>query len=166
MIYAFDTYYTENTARTACVAFEKWDSPIPFATYHTITTEISDYESGQFYKRELPCILEAIEKINLAEGDLILVDGFVHLDDDGKKGLGGYLYDALDQKTPIIGVAKNNFATLDQLKRPILRGESKKPLYITAIGYDLDQAATAVQSMAGDFRMPDLLKLVDQESRG
>ncbi|MCJ8155622.1 hypothetical protein MKJ01_17835 [Chryseobacterium sp. SSA4.19] len=47
-----------------------------------------------------------MKKINLKVGDSIIVDGYVTLDNDGKLGLGGYLYDAMGQKVPVIGLAK------------------------------------------------------------
>ncbi len=40
-----------------------------------------------------------------------VIDGYVWLDDQGKKGLGARLYDALDAQIPVIGVAKTLFAT-------------------------------------------------------
>lgn len=58
------------------------------------------------------------------------MDGFVVLDDEGRLGLGGYLYEALNQKIPVNGVAKNNFAKIKTFKTPILRGDRQKPLYI------------------------------------
>lgn len=46
-----------------------------------------------------------LSKHNL-KPDCIIVDGFVHLEDD-KPGLGKHLYDALNGKVRVIGVAKN-----------------------------------------------------------
>ncbi len=45
------------------------------------------------------------------------------------------------------------------------RRESKKPLFITAAGIDLDYAAAGVEQMAGAYRIPDLLKRVDMLSK-
>jgi deoxyribonuclease V len=119
------------------------------------------YESGAFYKRELPCILHLLEKIEVNDIEIIVIDGFVVLDDNGKLGLGGHLFHHFYQKIPIIGVAKNDFAHLDCLKRALLRGESKKPLFITALGIDLEVATEHIRTMAGEFRMPTLLKQLD-----
>jgi len=161
MIYAFDTHYFDTKAHTACLGFEEWQQAAPSCTFTECIDEPSAYESGSFYKRELPCILSLLQQIKPTQHDLIIVDGFVVLDDDGKLGLGGYLYNELNKSIPIIGVAKNNFATLNTQKRAILRGESIKPLYITALGIDLDEAAELVRGMHGDYRMPTLLKEVD-----
>ena len=45
------------------------------------------------------------------------------------------------------------------------RGESKKPLFITAKGIDLDLAAHHIKEMYGPYRFPDLLKQVDSIGR-
>jgi len=161
MIYAFDTYYLEDTARTVCIGFEDWQS----TEISMMETEVApipgDYVSGEFYRRELPCILSLLKKWTLMETDTIIIDGFVVLDDYGKQGLGGHLYEAIHRKTPIIGVAKTNFATLNTAKASVYRGESKKPLFITSVGIDLALAAANITSMAGHYRMPDLLKKLD-----
>lgn len=165
MIYAFDTYYHNDFAFTACIGFSNWESE---SSEVTITEKLDghhEYISGEFYKRELPCILNLLKQVDLKEGDVIIVDGFVVLDDDGKHGLGGFLYEVLNGKNPIVGVAKNNFATLNNLKREVLRGESQKPLYITSLGIDLNDAENKIQQMHGPYRMPTLLKELDQLSR-
>ena len=74
----------------------------------------------------------------------------------------GYYQALIDNKIPIIGVAKTNFAAIEKHKRALLRGDSKKPLYITAIGIELDDAFEKVASMAGEFRFPTLLKELDR----
>jgi len=133
----------------------------PNTIYEETLTGIAEYVSGEFYKRELPCILSLLKQINIEEIDLIVVDSFVFLDDDGKLGLGGYLYEELNRKIPIIGVAKTNFATLIKNKIAVERGESKRPLYITSVGIHVEAAAEKVQSMHGIYRIPTLLKQLD-----
>ncbi|NML69703.1 endonuclease V [Chryseobacterium sp. RP-3-3] len=165
MIYAFDTYYYEDYANTVCIAFEDWTSEKESEIFIEKTDITSDYESGAFYKRELPCILSLLKKIELKEGDLIIVDGYVILDNDGKMGLGGYLYKALNQKYPVIGIAKNEFASPDSQRISVFRGESKTPLFLTAKGVEADQILPKVEQMSGSYRMPALLKKLDQLSR-
>jgi deoxyribonuclease V len=163
MILAFDTYYdTTGKAKTVCLAFERWNDEQALAIHTAFMENVADYTPGEFYKRELPCILDLFATLPYEDMEAIIVDGFVFLDDDGKLGLGGYLYQALHEKIPVIGVAKTNFASIDQLKKPVLRGESQKPLYITAIGIDIETAAQHVQHMAGEYRFPTLLKELDQ----
>ena len=45
------------------------------------------------------------------------------------------------------------------------RGKSQTPLFITAAGIDVHTAASFIQSMHGKFRIPTLLKQVDQLCR-
>lgn len=165
MIYAFDTFYYEDFAKTVCIAFEDWNSETESFIYSENTEISADYESGTFYKRELPCILSLLKKIDLKEGDLIIVDGYVTLDNSGKIGLGGYLYESLNQKYPVIGIAKNGFASEDNLRKTIFRGESKTPLFLTAVGIDTDDTKIKVENMYGAYRIPTLLKKLDQITR-
>lgn len=161
MILAFDTYYFDNKAKTVCVEFTDWnDSNYKFQT--EITDNIKEYIPGEFYKRELPCIISLLNKYDLKNIEVIIVDGFVYLNDENKFGLGGYLYEKLDRKIPVIGVAKTNFATILKNKKSLLRGESKKPLFITAIGIELKDAVQKIQNMDGEFRIPTLLKELDR----
>jgi deoxyribonuclease V len=161
MIYAFDTYYFETEAKTVCIGFERWQSTEYIFCKHEFRPIDNEYISGEFYKRELPCVLSLLAQIDLKTDDIIVIDGFVVLDDAGKLGLGGHLFHHLEGKNTIIGVAKNNFATLNASKREVIRGESLKPTFITAFGIDLDAAAENVKSMAGMYRIPDLLKQLD-----
>ncbi|MBO9700519.1 MAG: endonuclease V [Sporocytophaga sp.] len=165
MILAFDTYYFENKAKTVCLQFANWNDKIPVQIFSEIKEDVSEYESGAFYKRELPCILSLLNKINLDEVSMIVVDGFVFLDDEYKPGLGAHLFNSLEQRIPIIGVAKTNFAQINNIKREVYRGESRKPLYITSVGINIDEASTYVESMYGQYRIPDLLKQLDSMTK-
>lgn len=165
MIYAFDTYYYEDVANTVCIAFDDWSSENETEVFAEQTVINSSYESGAFYKRELPCIVSLLQKIALKPGDLIIVDGYVTLDNEGKIGLGGHLYEALEGKYPIIGIAKNGFKTPDTKRRSVFRGKSKIPLFLTSKGIDVDEVKTKVEQMHGAYRIPALLKKLDQLSR-
>ncbi|WP_294221100.1 endonuclease V [uncultured Chryseobacterium sp.] len=165
MIYAFDTYYYDDYANTICLAFPDWTSKHESEVFSEKTTISSDYESGAFYKRELPCIISLLNKIDLRQGDLIIVDGYVTLDENGKLGLGGYLYEALDRKFPVIGIAKNGFNSNDPERKTVYRGESKTPLFITSKGIDVDEIKEKLEQMHGSFRIPTLLKKLDQLTR-
>jgi len=165
MILAFDTYYFENKAKTVCLQFADWNDKIPAKMFSEIKEDVSEYESGAFYKRELPCILSLLTQIELEEITIIVVDGFVFLDDEYKPGLGAHLFNALEQRVPVIGVAKTNFAQINNMKREVYRGESRKPLYITSVGIDIDEASANVKSMDGQYRIPDLLKQLDSMTK-
>lgn len=162
MILAFDTYYFDGKAKTVCLEFTEWNQSENFKVHTEIIDNVEEYIPGEFYKRELPCILSLLNKIDLTNLEVIIVDGFVYLDDEKKYGLGGHLYEKLNKKTPIIGVAKTNFASIEKDKKSLIRGESAKPLYVTAIGIELEDAFKKVESMAGEFRMPTLLREMDR----
>jgi len=161
MILAFDTYYYNDKARTVCFCFEKFSDDEPKSVYTDIVSGIEEYESGAFYKRELPCIIRLLEKYHLTDIDMIIIDGFVVLDDNNTIGLGGRLFEYLGGSVPVIGVAKRNFSRLEKNKREIYRGKSRNPLYITALGIDLDAAGEHIKNMKGKYRMPTLLKNLD-----
>lgn len=161
MIIAIDVYYKNGRAKSVSIEFDNWTDEQP-TQIHTVELDgIAEYVPGEFYKRELPCILKVLKKSDLSSVEAIVVDSYVQLDDDGKLGLGGYLYHHLEEQIPVIGVAKKKFHTLNKLGAAVLRGESKKPLYVTAAGMELEEAANKVQGMAGEFRFPELLKILD-----
>lgn len=162
---AIDVGYHDNGATAAGVLFENWNDASPCQEVCAKIAEVAAYESGQFYKRELPCITELLQSIE-SDFDTILIDGFVWLSDDQPtpaKGLGAYLFDLLDQKIPVIGVAKTEFVGSGAAQ--VLRGTSQRPLYVTAAGIQQGDAVKFVQSMQGENRIPTLLKRVDQLSR-
>ena len=161
MILAFDTYYIEQKAKTVCLSFRSWDDEEIISSEIEIKDKIDNYISGEFYKRELPCILSLLKRYRLDQIDCIIIDGYVFLDDDNKLGLGGYLYESLGRVIPVVGVAKSNFATIHQNKRIVLRGSSKKPIYVTSAGLTVDEAASRIVNMKGEFRMPTILKQLD-----
>ena len=93
-----------------------------------------------------------------------MVDAYVYLDALGRAGIGQLLWEQLHRRIPVIGVAKTRFISADPTWE-ILRGRSKTPLFVTAIGCDLEFAKDAVVSMHGEHRIPTLLKRVDQLAR-
>ena len=158
MILATDVHYIGSTAKAAGVLFDAWHANEPTREVTCKIENIEPYESGKFYKRELPCILTLLEKFSL-EVDSIVVDGYVFLDNQSRPGLGKYLFDSLDEKVSVIGVAKTPFQEISE-EHKVFRGKSKKPLYVTATN-DLASAKESILSMHGDFRLPTLLKRAD-----
>ncbi|WP_342648582.1 endonuclease V [Mucilaginibacter sp. CSA2-8R] len=165
MILAFDTYYFGDQAKTVCLAFETWAATEAAMVYSETLVGIANYVPGQFYKRELPCILSLLQQIDITNVKAIVVDGYVYLNDEHAPGLGRHLYDAVQRKIPIIGVAKSNFATLNKSKLLLLRGSSINPLYITSVGIDLQTAGQYIAAMTGLYRIPTLLKALDRETK-
>ena len=162
IVACFDVYYYENYAKASCVVFQKDEEEHILAEYNVLVNEINEYIPGQSYKRELPCILKVLDEVK-EKIDFIIVDSFVWINDN-HKGLGGYLYEALDCKTPVMGVAKTFFKDSTNYLE-VYRGDSNKPLYVSAANLDLNYAAQFVKELKGDYRMPQVLKRVDQLSR-
>lgn len=160
MILAIDVYYKNNKAKTVG-AFFNWEDEKPKQIIINTTDIIEEYIPGQFYKRELPCILQLLKKVDLSIIEVIIVDGHVYISNDKTFGLGGHLYQALEKKLPIIGLAKKSFINTDEVSFPIYRGESKVPLYVSVIGYDIEKAILNIKKMKGKFRIPSILKKLD-----
>ncbi len=158
MLACIDVDYRTDHAKAACVLFEKWADAQPFALIVKRINHVEPYVPGEFYRRELPCILAVLER-NPSSLDVVVIDGYVWLDSNGRPGLGAHLHRALGEKIPIIGVAKKPFA--GAAPELVLRGFSTNPLYITAAGMDSKIAAERIRSMDGPSRIPTLLKRVD-----
>lgn len=158
----FDVYYYEDYAKASCVVFQKGEEEHILSEYNVLVHDINEYIPGQFYKREMPCILKVLAEVK-ENIDFIIVDSFVWLNEN-KKGLGGYLYEALNCKTPVMGVAKTFFKDSTNYFE-VYRGKSDKPLYVSSIGLELDFTAQFVKELKGEYRMPQVLKRVDQLSR-
>ena len=126
-----------------------------------LSTGVEAYEPGAFYKRELPFLLAVMQ--SLPAPDAVVIDGYCWLGSE-RAGLGARLYQALEESCPVLGVAKTAFHGSPGL--PVLRGASRSPLYVTSCGLAPQEAARKVQLMHGSFRIPMLLKRVDQLSRG
>lgn len=163
MLACVDVYYYDDHAVAACVLFKKWKDSLPATQFHTTVSKITPYISGQFYLRELPCILKVLEFID-EYIEVILIDGYVWLDNRQSPGLGAYLYKKLNETTPVIGIAKSQYKRSEAADK-VIRGKSKNPLYITAVGIDQNIAASYITKMHGKFRIPTLLKKVDQISK-
>jgi deoxyribonuclease V len=119
------------------------------------------YRPGSFATRELPAIETLLEHTEAL--DLIVIDGYVDLDPDGRPGLGAHLHERIG--IPVIGVAKSRFRTATHAV-PVHRGSAVRPLYVTAVGLGTDEAVLLVAEMSGPHRIPDALRRVDTLARG
>lgn len=162
MFAALDVHYGQTHATTACVLFPSWDNATPEDEFTVRTPIVADYRPGHFFHRELPCLLSAIEKAAQAM-EVVVVDAYVWLGQD-RPGLGWHLFDALRSDVAVIGVAKNAFADCDAAV-PVYRGQSTKPLYVTAQGIAPSVAAEHIAGMHGPHRIPTLLKRADRLAR-
>jgi deoxyribonuclease V len=158
-----DVAYAEPDGWAACLLADGWTAPTPAASYVVHVAPVAAYAPGSFYVRELPCLLAALGALQ-QKPDVVVVDGYVWLDAAGRKGLGAHLYDALEHRIPVVGVAKTAFAGA-AFARHVRRGRSQRPLYVTAAGLPVDDVAARVQAMAGPNRIPTLLGDADRLAR-
>ncbi|HEY4056094.1 MAG TPA: endonuclease V [Kofleriaceae bacterium] len=160
MLAVVDVHYATDHARAACVGFAQWTDA---TAVHTSTRKSdgapADYAPGSFYLRELPHLLAILEPLRETL-ELVIVDGFAMLDAT-RPGLGGHLSSSMG--LPVIGVAKTRFVSAPAV--PIVRGNAR-PLYVTAVGIDANEAARHITEMHGPYRLPTLLKLADSLARG
>jgi deoxyribonuclease V len=165
MIACVDVDYRDEGAVAACVLFHAWGDEAPAEERLERVARVEPYQPGQFYKRELPCLLAVLTPV-LQRGPLeaVVVDGYVWLRDERHPGLGAHLYEALGRQVPVLGVAKTRFASA-RASVEVRRGGSGRPLHMTAAGLDVEEAARHVQGMHGPYRIPTLLKRVDQACR-
>ncbi len=142
------------------MVFEQWDDAKSRVEYTATYNGIEPYVPGQFFKRERPCLLGLLKKVH-EPLDQIIIESFVALGDG--PGLGMHLWEALDRQIPIIGVAKNQFRFATPVE--VIRGSSKRPLFVTAVGIEPSVAAKAIRKMHGANRIPTMLKRVDRLTR-
>ena len=87
---AVDAYYAGSKAKVVGVLFENFSDEKPLKIISKAVGDVAPYESGSFYKRELPCIVSLLQDLDVRDISLIVIDGFVYLDDEGGHGLGGH----------------------------------------------------------------------------
>jgi deoxyribonuclease V len=163
MLLAFDVHYRPEVAVTACVGFAGWSDPAPvFERVVRSSTPPAAYRPGELYRRELPYILDALPELPAA-AEALIIDGHVWLE-AGRPGLGAHLHDALGGRFAVVGVAKRPFRRAGGAV-PVLRGGSRRPLFVTAVGLDAGRAAELVEKMHGAHRIPTLLARADRLAR-
>lgn len=163
MIVCVDVDYRTDEVVAACVGLASWADAS--ATVESVTRTPGappPYESGAFFRRELPYVLAALAALAVAPR-MIVVDGYAWLGPD-RPGLGAHLHAALGGAVGVVGVAKRRFEGASSAIA-VLRGASKVPLYVTAEGTDVAAAARAVHGMHGLHRIPTMLKRVDRLAR-
>ena len=154
-------YLPSGGARAAIVVAPTPDFAAVDAEWTAEVPEASPYRPGQFFLRELPPLRAVLADAGPLR--LIVVDGYVDLDPDGRPGLGAHVHQEFD--VPVIGVAKTSFHTATHAI-PVTRAGSAQPLFVTATGLPLTEAASLVRRMTGRYRLPDALRRVDALSRG
>lgn len=143
--------------------FAQWDQAHACGQQRLWQPDVAPYVPGAFYQRELPCLLHLIQALPF-QPSIIVVDGYVTLGASAQPGLGWHLWQALSAAIPVIGVAKTRF-TDTPAEQALLRGNSERPLFVTAAGLPQAAALTLIRSMHGPHRLPTLLKRVDHLAR-
>jgi deoxyribonuclease V len=156
-----DVDYRPTAAVAACLLFADFADADAARTLIATLPAAAPYEPGQFYRRELPCLLQILQLVS-EPLQAVVIDGYVWLGEHGAPGLGARLHEAIG--VPVIGVAKTAFLGSAQAVA-VYRGGSAKPLHVSAVGIPAAAAAQAVQRMHGPHRLPTLLKLVDRLCR-
>lgn len=143
-------------ARAAAVLGDDTESATIAAEHVAWLDRVAAYQPGLFFTRELPA-LAAVLALAGPIG-LLIVDGYVDLDPAGRPGLGAHAHEEFG--VPVIGVAKSAFRTATHAV-PVRRGAATNPVYVTAVGLPVAQAAEVVRAMAGPHRLPDLARRAD-----
>ena len=167
VIACIDVHYLDSGgARAAIVSFPTFDAAVSSEERVVSLAHVEPYESGAFYKRELPCLVAALD--TLAQfPKVVILDGLVWLEaPGGRPGLGARLLDAEPRLQTVIGVTKTRFVGASAAL--VLRGSSEKPLWVDEAGMPLEEgdAPRAIVAMHGPHRVPTMLRLVDQLCRG
>lgn len=144
-------------AIAAAVAFDAWDAAEASKTYVSRIVHVEKAARGELDLRELPCVMQLLREHGL-EPELVLLDGFVHLDADETPGLGQHLYHALGGMVPIVGVSKRSLPGLSA-QFEVMREEETQPLLVTCAGIDIGAAKARLRAMHGRKRVPTLMKL-------
>jgi len=164
MTIIIDADYNEEM-RKAHVAGILCSSPLDDSGTRTVTAivhNIEEYCPGQFYRRELKCVDAILSQLDLAEIELVIVDGFADFGTEDRS-LGTYVFD--NYHIPVIGIAKNPYAPCKVANTEVCRGTSARPLFVTAKGMPHAEAKKIVRHMAGDNRLPILVKIADKCAR-
>lgn len=161
MIVCVDVDYGSAAVVAALVGFHAWaDEVAALELVDRHDAAPAPYTPGAFFERELPYVAEIVARVT-DPIEVIVIDGYVWLGPE-RRGLGVYVHERCG--APVIGVAKSAFAGASAV--PVVRGESARPLFVTAIGIDAALAAEHVRGMHGAFRIPTLIKRADSLARG
>jgi deoxyribonuclease V len=145
-------------ANAAAAAFDAWDAAEATKVYVSRIAHVEKAVRGELDLRELPCVMQLLREHNL-EPELIVIDGFVHLDADESPGLGQHLHQALGGRVPVVGVSKKSLPGL-AMQFEVMREEETQPLFVTCAGIDIGAAKARLRAMHGRKRLPTLMKLV------
>ena len=161
-----DFHIEADTARVAAVAFDDWAAFEGTKTHALRIEHVEKPAKGELDLRALPWLVQLLDAQRL-QPELIVIDGFVHLDAQETPGLGRRLHDTLGGRSAVIGISKSLFKgsdTPDQFC--VFREDETPPLVVTCAGIDLGAAKARVRMMHGKKRVPTLMKLAARIAKG
>ena len=161
---AMDVHHEGEGARVAAVSFDDWGAAEPLKTYTSLVPRLEKPVRGELDLRDLPCLMQLLHEHAL-EPELIVIDGFVHLDADDTPGLGAHLFHALGGRVAVVGLSKTAMA-VTPAQFEVMREEETRPLVVTCAGIDLGAAKMRVRAMHGRKRVPTLMKRVARIAKG
>ncbi|CAN7511528.1 endonuclease V [Rhizobacter sp. LjRoot28] len=144
-------------ASAAAVAFDAWDAAEATKTFRTRIAHVDTVERGQPDLRALHCVMQLLVEHRLAP-ELLLIEGFVHLDAEDSPGVGQHLFQTLGGRVPVVGISKKGLVGLPA-QCEVVREDEAPPLFVTCAGLDIGAAKARVRSMHGRKRVPTLMKL-------
>ena len=164
---AIDVHLDADGGLAVALSFDDWGAVEPTRTYTSRIAHVEKAVRGELDLRELPCILQLLREHAL-EPELVLIDGFVHLDAQETPGLGQHLFHALGARTAVIGVSKTAMASMAETPAQfeVAREEEARPVVVTCAGIDLGAAKARVRMMHGKRRVPTLMKLAARIAKG
>jgi deoxyribonuclease V len=158
---AADVHYPRSGgARAAAVVAADAAFSVVLAEKTATVPQVAPYRPGEFFARELPPLRAVLHDVHGLS--LLVVDAYVDLDPADCPGLGARAH--AEFGVPVIGVAKTEFRTATHAVA-VRRGRSARPLFVTAAGIPVTEAADLVRHMAGPFRLPDALRRADALAR-
>ena len=161
-----DVHIEGDAARVAAVAFDDWAAAEGSRNYALRIEHVEKPAKGELDLRALPWLVQLLDAHRL-QPEVIVLDGFVHVDAQETPGLGRRLHDTLGGRTAVIGVSKSVFKGTDTPDQFCIFREDETPaLVITSAGIDLGAAKARIRAMHGRKRVPTLMKLAARIAKG
>lgn len=162
---AMDLHYEGEGAQAVAVGFDEWGAPEALRTWTSRIPKVEKSPRGELDLRGLPCLLQLLREHAL-QPELIVINGFVHLDAQDTPGLGLHLHQALGGRCPVIGISKSAMAAGTPAQFEVYREEEAAAVVVTCAGIDLGAAKARVRAMHGRRRVPTLMKLAARIAKG
>jgi len=159
---ALSLHFHADHVSAAAVGFDEWNDAEGTGQWLARLPLAEKPVRGELDLRALPCVLNLVQQqIPPHRGplELIVLDGFVHLDPQETPGFGLPLFHALGGQVPVIALSKTDWRGDTPAQFELHREEEARPTLVTCVGVDLGAAKARARTMHGKRRMPTLLKL-------